>query len=313
MPVITMSLTQNLLKLAKQGNPEAIAQLLNQALQPKGITARVIRNGEDLRVLLEASPVPEPQILVPYLEKKFAKLAMASIRTVRLQVKSPESAKVTWSRQLTLQPQPSASGVEPHTPPPPDAAGAIAAPGKLEARKTASNPPKSQKSASKTPQLVFGSLLALILMIVGASFQSLLRPARTTRTNVTLRTDAKGIYRTPIISRIAGIPVILVKFNDSLEFPMMVDTGASGTLITPMMASSLNLKPAGQVNVQTPSGYTTLDVGYLDSIAVDGVKVVNVPVAVGLPHMHVGLLGHDFFGDLDVTVREEVVEFSARN
>ncbi len=301
-----MSLTQNLLELAKQGNPAAIAQLLNQVLQPKGMTARVIRNGENLRVLLEASPVPEPQILVPYLEKKFTKLAMASIRTIRLQAKSPESAKVAWSRQLTLQPQSLATVVPPSTPSP-------KAPGKAAAEKPASTPKTSQKPASKTPQLVFGGMLALLLMFVGASFQSLLRPARTTRTNVTLRTDSQGIYRAPIINRIAGIPVILVKFNDSLEFPMMVDTGASGTLITPMMASSLNLKPTGQVHVQTPSGYTTLDVGYLDSIAVDGVKVANVPVAVGLPHMNVGLLGHDFFGDLDVSVREEVVEFSARN
>lgn len=305
-----MSASPNLLKLATQGDARAISALLNRALQPQGISAKVIiAKPGCLRVLLESAQVPDQQVLVPYLQQNFTKLAIPSIHTVELQVKQSEAIKVAWSQQIELQDPKQVAEL------PPTLSGDRTIPTQLSTA-TQLKPVAPKASAGKQNQNLlqvgFSAVIAVTLVLVGASFQSVLKPGRTNRSNVTLREEKSGVYRAPIIDRLSGIPVILVQFNGAQAFPMMVDTGASGTLITPSMAASLNLKIAGQVNVQTPSGYSTLDVSYIDSVEVEGVKIANIPVAIGLPHMNVGLLGHDFFGDLDVTVREDVVEFRPR-
>jgi hypothetical protein len=49
----------DLLDLAKQGNPKAIAALLNRSLQAKGITAKAnLKENGYLQVMLEASQIP---------------------------------------------------------------------------------------------------------------------------------------------------------------------------------------------------------------------------------------------------------------
>lgn len=126
-------------------------------------------------------------------------------------------------------------------------------------------------------------------------------------------TDAKQTFQAPIIARAGGTPVINVVFNGNQEFPMIVDTGASGTLITPQMAALLNVVPVGEASVSTASARdVAFPLGYVQSIAVDGAIAVNVLVAVSGSELDVGLLGHDFFGQFDVTVREDVVEFRER-
>jgi predicted aspartyl protease len=131
---------------------------------------------------------------------------------------------------------------------------------------------------------------------------------------VDLPGDTSGrVYRAPIISRAGGTPVINVNFNNGQVFPMIVDTGASGTLITPQMANLLAVRPVGQTSVATASASNVaFSVGYVDSIEVDGAIARNVLVAVSGPDLGIGLLGHDFFGDFDVTIGEDYVEFRER-
>ena len=50
-------------------------------------------------------------------------------------------------------------------------------------------------------------------------------------------------------------------------------------------------------------------VGYVDSMEVGGVMVNKVPVAIAGTELETGLLGHDFFGNYDVTIKRNVVEF----
>ena len=49
---------------AKQGNPQAIAILLNRQLQPKGITAKISVKASCLQIMLEAATVPNQKGLV---------------------------------------------------------------------------------------------------------------------------------------------------------------------------------------------------------------------------------------------------------
>ncbi len=122
--------------------------------------------------------------------------------------------------------------------------------------------------------------------------------------------DGRGM-QAPIVRRIGRIPVIAVTFTGkrgTQVYEMMVDTGASGTVITPAMAEDLGIVPVGAVRVQTAGGRTSMPVGYVKAIEVNGAVANNVLVGIQ-PALHIGLLGHDFFGDLEVTIGRHAIVF----
>ncbi|MBE9142451.1 retropepsin-like aspartic protease family protein [Planktothrix mougeotii] len=135
------------------------------------------------------------------------------------------------------------------------------------------------------------------------------------------QTDAKtaisplatpGIYQAKIVRRDGGIPVIQVVFNGQQPFEMMVDTGASGTVITPLMAELLGVIPSGRGKADTPSQKNVeFDLGTIQKLEVAGAIKNNLTVAIA-PTLDVGLLGQDFFGEYDVTIKADIVEFRAR-
>jgi predicted aspartyl protease len=107
--------------------------------------------------------------------------------------------------------------------------------------------------------------------------------------------------------------VIDVTFNGTKTFEMIVDTGASATLITRSMAAALGVVPVNTIKVDTASSAgVKFPVGYVQSIAVDGAVANQVLVAIALSDGDIGLLGHDFFGNYDVTLKQNVVEFRRR-
>jgi predicted aspartyl protease len=124
-------------------------------------------------------------------------------------------------------------------------------------------------------------------------------------------TPEKQVFIAPIKRRMGGTPIVEVTFNNQQKFEMIVDTGASGTVITQEMANALAVVQVGTVKANTASARTVdFPIGYVDSMAVAGVKVNRVAVAIAGPELETGLLGHDFFGNYDVTIRRDVVEFS---
>jgi predicted aspartyl protease len=114
-----------------------------------------------------------------------------------------------------------------------------------------------------------------------------------------------GTHRATIKYRQSRIPVIDVVFNGTRQFEMMVDTGASGTMITPDMAEELRATIIGTTTAMTPAGPTEVAIGQIKSIQVGGHVVRNVRVAIG----PVRLLGHDFFDSCDISIKQDVVEF----
>jgi predicted aspartyl protease len=114
-----------------------------------------------------------------------------------------------------------------------------------------------------------------------------------------------GTHRARIKYRQSRIPVIDVVFNGDRQFEMMVDTGASGTMITPDMAEELKATFVGNAIAMTPAGQTEVAIGQIKSIRVGGHVVRNVRVAIG----PVRLLGHDFFDSCDISIKRDVVEF----
>ncbi|MFM7427344.1 MAG: TIGR02281 family clan AA aspartic protease [Elainella sp.] len=124
---------------------------------------------------------------------------------------------------------------------------------------------------------------------------------------------SQGSFSVPIVRRAGNTPVVRVTFNANQSFDMIVDTGASGTLITRQMASALNVVPVAQASVDTASQKNvTFPLGYVQSVEVGGIVANNLLVAVAENQLDIGLLGHDFFGNYDVTIRQNSVEFRER-
>ena len=125
--------------------------------------------------------------------------------------------------------------------------------------------------------------------------------------------SSQRTFSVPIVRRAGNTPVVNVRFNDSQTFEMIVDTGASGTLITRSMADALNIVPVAQTKVDTASARDVkVPLGYVSSMNVGGATAQHVLVAIAGPELSLGLLGHDFFGNYDVTIRESRVEFQER-
>jgi predicted aspartyl protease len=103
--------------------------------------------------------------------------------------------------------------------------------------------------------------------------------------------------------------VIDVTFNGR-TFEMVLDTGASSTLITRDMANALKLKPIGYREVVIADGSTVrMAVSTVQSVSTGGANIKNLQVTIA-DKADVGLLGHDFFGRYDVKIKRNVVEFS---
>ncbi|MEA5573284.1 retropepsin-like aspartic protease [Calothrix sp. UHCC 0171] len=120
------------------------------------------------------------------------------------------------------------------------------------------------------------------------------------------------VFRVPIKRRSAKTPVIDVTFNGNQVFEMILDTGASGTLITQEMAKALKLKPSGTLNASIADGsQIEFKTSVIKTIAVNGLIANNIEVAIA-PKADIGLLGHDFFENYDVKILEKQVEFHRR-
>jgi predicted aspartyl protease len=122
--------------------------------------------------------------------------------------------------------------------------------------------------------------------------------------------NQQQVFTAPIKRRIGGTPIIEVTFNGSQPFEMILDTGASGTVITQRMANALAVVPVGTAKANTASSKAVeFSIGYVDSMEVGGAKVNRVAVAIAGAELETGLLGHDFFGNYDITIKRNLVEF----
>ncbi|BAS55734.1 MULTISPECIES: retropepsin-like aspartic protease family protein [Leptolyngbya] len=132
-------------------------------------------------------------------------------------------------------------------------------------------------------------------------------PALSSKEIATIAAQRSRTLQVPIKYRKNNIPVVDVLFNNRQRFEMMVDTGASATMITQEMARQLGARSIGETQAMTAAGVTTVQIAMVQSMSVSGKTIRDVPVSIG--PMDIGLLGHDFFGDCDITIKRNVVEF----
>ena len=91
------------LELAKQGDPDAIAALINRHLQTKGITAHVTRQDHVLEVLLESIIPPNAEAMVAYVKQGIINLEADPIHHLRIKGKAEAANEISWEEEVVLK------------------------------------------------------------------------------------------------------------------------------------------------------------------------------------------------------------------
>lgn len=94
----------HLLEQAKQGDPQAIAALMNKSLQPKGMTAYVDRQGDHLEVVLRSDRIPNRQALTAFVEQGIHNLGIETIQSVTVSGQQIGASASAWTEKLYLSP-----------------------------------------------------------------------------------------------------------------------------------------------------------------------------------------------------------------
>lgn len=141
------------------------------------------------------------------------------------------------------------------------------------------------------------------------------QPIQTTAAaNISVETSPQKVS-VPIIRRLHGTPVVQVTFNNAKSYEMILDTGASRTLITRQMANELGVVATEKIVVATASeAEVVFEIGRVRSMSIGEVALQDVKVGIG-DSVSIGLLGNDFLYGYDIAIRssENVVELTAAN
>jgi AAA+ superfamily predicted ATPase len=82
--------------------PEQVTALLNQAVQPLGITAKTSLKQNSLQVMFEADQSPDPELMVAFVQSQFADVDPDTIDHITLYGKQNGDDFPAWSRDLEL-------------------------------------------------------------------------------------------------------------------------------------------------------------------------------------------------------------------
>jgi hypothetical protein len=93
----------NILDLARQGNPEAIAKLMNQSLRVKKITVIVSLMDDCLNILASGIEPPSRTFMVNFVREGMEKLNIQTIRQVRVRAFKKGDKAPTWQEVLVLR------------------------------------------------------------------------------------------------------------------------------------------------------------------------------------------------------------------
>lgn len=91
---------------AKQGDPTAIAYLINLTLQPRGVTAKTYLNDRCLYLVFSADRLLNRTTLINFLQHGFAVLETQDIERVKVYAQKTGEPLPAWSEEICLQPGP---------------------------------------------------------------------------------------------------------------------------------------------------------------------------------------------------------------
>lgn len=96
----------NTLKLAKQGNPKAIAAMINRSLRAKQIIAKVNRKDDCLQVLVESAQIPNQKATVSFIRQGLSKLGVETIKTVQVYGRQKGQDSLAWNQSFEIESSP---------------------------------------------------------------------------------------------------------------------------------------------------------------------------------------------------------------
>lgn len=92
----------NLLELAKQGEPNAIARLINRSTQSKGITAKAVLKSGCLQLMLESSEGPDKQVWSTFIRTGLIDLEAQSIERVKIYGRRTGEKSPAWVTEFEI-------------------------------------------------------------------------------------------------------------------------------------------------------------------------------------------------------------------
>lgn len=94
---------QKLVEMAKQGNPKAIALLIDRVLHPKGISATAGFKDGWLHVILESDRPPNQQDTATYIYKKLCTLKAQFVNKVKIHGRQAGHKTLAWTQEFVKQ------------------------------------------------------------------------------------------------------------------------------------------------------------------------------------------------------------------
>jgi stringent starvation protein B len=91
------------LDLAKQGDADAIAALMNRSLTPQGVKARVILQETTLQILLESLEIPSQERLCGYIVQGLRKIGTPTIQRLELFGKQSDCEGYAWTENYQVE------------------------------------------------------------------------------------------------------------------------------------------------------------------------------------------------------------------
>lgn len=91
---------QKIIQLATQGNPNAVAMIINQLLGEQGITVIARRKNNYLHIVLESKEVPNPEIVTPVVEQKIASLQSEYLKNIKIHGRQLGDKSIIWTKTI---------------------------------------------------------------------------------------------------------------------------------------------------------------------------------------------------------------------
>ncbi|WP_156341357.1 hypothetical protein [Pseudanabaena sp. 'Roaring Creek'] len=92
----------SVMDLAKQGDPHAIATLINRSLASKGIHAEAVIEAECLKISLQAAQIPNQKAVVTIIHRGMSVLQVTQIKRVKIFTYRSDNHYLAWQHEINL-------------------------------------------------------------------------------------------------------------------------------------------------------------------------------------------------------------------
>ncbi len=93
---------QKIIELAIQGNPKAVAIIINQSFQQQGITVIAGRKNGYLHIVVESEQVPNQEIVIPVVQQKIANLHSEYLKNVKIHGRQLGNKSIIWTQTISF-------------------------------------------------------------------------------------------------------------------------------------------------------------------------------------------------------------------